>query len=45
MKIAKPTVVADDALLIKVDIMKAKPSCKTLPTGRIKVQLVIVPDH
>jgi hypothetical protein len=33
MKIEKPTVVADDALLIKVDIMKAKLSYRTLPTG------------
>jgi hypothetical protein len=32
MKIAKPTVVADDVLLINVDIMKAKLSCRILPT-------------
>jgi len=30
MNIENPAVVADDDLLISVDIMKAKPSCKSL---------------
>lgn len=28
MNMENPTVVADDALLMKVEIMKANPSCK-----------------